>query len=281
MSEKFILVPLDGSKIAENAVAPAARIATATGLPVRFAHIVSSSEGLWKEDDLDDARDNFVPYAQGLARGAGLDVPADAVEVKLGDPAKEILDLAEDAAYVVIATHGRGGFRATFIGSVADKVVRGAEVPVLAIPGIGPTADIADANTILIALDGSAASERGLVAGRALAKGLGAKVVLLQAYNMPPAIGVEFAYFPGDYLTKLEEGAREYLAAKAEPGEEQRVLMGWPAGVIVDQAKELNAGIVVMAKGGGGFWRRVTIGSTTANVLHSLERPLLVVPMDD
>lgn len=281
MPENFILVPLDGSKTAENAVAPAARIAAATGLPVRFAHIVSSAEGLWKDDDIDAARDNFIPYAQGLARARGIDLPADAVDVKLGDPAKEILDLAEDAAYIVIATHGRGGFRATFIGSVADKVVRGAEVPVLAIPGIAAPPDIAEANTVLIALDGSDASESGLVAGRALAKALGAKVVLLQAYSMPPTVGVEFAYFPADYIDKLEQGAREYLAARAEPGEEQRAVMGWPAGVIVDQARELNVGIVAMAKGGGGFWRRVTIGSTTANVLHALERPLLVVPSDD
>ena len=44
-----------------------------------------------------------------------------------------ILDLArpERVAMVVIATHGRGGLRRLALGSVADKVVRGAEVPVL------------------------------------------------------------------------------------------------------------------------------------------------------
>ncbi|MCK9519690.1 MAG: universal stress protein [Dehalococcoidia bacterium] len=274
-----LLIPLDGSSLAENALPLAATVVGALDRPVRLLHIVSDYEGELTSTDVDRARELFREYGEKALRDCGISLDRARIDVDHGSPATRILAAAEHAAAIVIATHGRGGFRANIIGSVADKVIRGAQVPIFVAPGtaykaVGPSQE----RPVLVALDGSEAAETALQYARDFAKGINAKVVLLQAYHVPPTVGIEFAYYPADYAYTLETAAREYLAEIVQPGEESFVVYAEAANAIVEVAHRLDAGLVVMASSGKGLARRLALGSVTDRVVHSIHRPLLIIP---
>lgn len=128
---------------------------------------------------------------------------------------------------------------------------------------------------VLIALDGSALSERSIPWVRVLAGD--AKVHLVRA--------IEPAY-TGDLhlagvLRELEERAGEYLEGVAsgfDPRGKIVVRQGSAAPVILDVAEEVSADLIALTtRGGSSLYRRV-FGGTTEKLIHASEVPLLVVP---
>lgn len=268
-----ILIPLDGSSLAEHALVDGAWLRSVTGLPVRLLHVMEH-EGTAEERQR--LAEKFREYATAEARKYGLgEVVCDVVA---GSPAKEILQAAETASYVVVATHGRGGFRAMIVGSVADKVIRGAKVPVLVEPGVEPPTPPGNGRPVLVALDGSEEAERGLALARELAKKGGLPVVLLRAYNVPPPAGVEFSYYPADLSATLEAAAKEYLETTAKPGERTILVQGDAATAVMETAEREEASLIVMTSTGKGLAKRLALGSTTDRVVHGTKRAVLVVP---
>jgi nucleotide-binding universal stress UspA family protein len=269
-----VVVPLDGSKTAEAAVPVAAVIAKTYGLPVQFVHVLAGEDGT----EVARANDVLREYVGRLTKSAGIAEGSYSGAVVEGQPARAILDFAKDARFIVISTHGRGGFRAAVIGSVADKVVRGSDVPVLLVPATGEAADISG-GPVLVGLDGSPVAEKGLAAGRELAGRLKLKVVLLRSYSMPPAIGMEFGTYPADLLPALKETSEEYLNGISKPGEEKYTALDSPALALQEGAEKLNAGLIVLTSHGKGFAERLALGSTTDRVMHSSKRVMLIVPV--
>jgi len=98
---------------------------------------------------------------------------------------------------------------------------------------------------------------------------------------VPPPVGAEFAYYPPDVLESVQQGAEEYLAQSAQPGERTVLAQGQAAQVIEESAEQLGAGLIVMTSRGKGLAARITLGSTTDRVMHAVERPLLVIPVPD
>jgi len=274
-----IVVPLDGSKNAENALPYAALLARLGAAAVEFVHVVDH-EGVREAGDLAEARATFTTYTGKLAEQWG--IAKHGSTVAQGPAAATILDAASSASYVVIASHGHGGFHAMFVGSVADKVVRGATVPVLLVPGVGAPIVPDPRRTVLIGLDGSEPAEKALHLGRDLAKQMGSPVALIQAWMIPVqtmATYDGYGYYPADDLfASLLGAAEEYLKRTAAPDEKALIAQGPATMVIVDTATKLDAGLVVVASAGKGLAARIALGSTTDRLMHSLHRPLLVVP---
>ncbi len=275
-----ILVPLDGSKDAEKAVPAAIRLARALDAPLRFVHVADEAEGIKSAADVEAATRAFDKYALGLAEDHGAAGIEQTTALQRGAPARVILDLAEKARMVVMSTHGRGGFRSALIGSVADKVMRGAPVPALLVRAIGPAAELKD-GPVLVALDGSELAEKGLAAGRDLAAKLGLPVALVRAFTALPPVGVEFSYYSPELLEGMEEGVRQYLSGIAKEGERTVSIQGAAPIAITQVAKEVGACLVVMTTHGRGFAARLALGSTTGRLVHEIDRPLLVVPAGD
>lgn len=133
-----ILVPLDGSAVAERALRPAVRLANLTdskltllqvyvyGVPFGAAAALSAST----EVDISPTTRYLEQVADEL-RTQGLEVETAVMTHELPGPA--ILDFAEKrrVGMIAMATHGRGGWSRIALGSVADKVMRGASAPVL------------------------------------------------------------------------------------------------------------------------------------------------------
>ena len=273
---RTIVVPLDGSALAEAAVPVAAWLAQATGAGVRFVHVIDDDRLADTPQEVTLARDRFATYSKGL--GELLGIPTSTTEVLSGDAADQLLRAAEGASFVVIATHGRGGFRASLVGSVADKVVRGAKAPVFLVPGAPSIGVPAKGKPFVVGLDGSPEAERSLALARELATATGAKLALVRAFSIPPPVGIEFSYYPPDIITSLQDAATEYMRAVIQPGESERVVQGDAATVIQDAAKELDAGLVVLTSGGKGLAKRLAFGSVTDRVMHAIDRTLLIVP---
>lgn len=272
---KPILVPLDGSKIAEYALPDAAWLAQATGAAIRFIHVVELNVD---DSQVAAAAETFRAYTKEVAAEHGL--ANTTCDVVAGAPADEILKASADASAIVIATRGRGGFKAMVVGSVADKVIRGAEVPVMAEPGTEKPVPPGGGRPILVGLDGSEEGERGLTLARELAAKSNLPIVLVRAFSIPPPAGIEFSYYPADLASTLEEAAKEYLQTTAKPGEKALIMQGDAANSILDVAEHENAGLIVLSSSGKGLAKRIALGSTTDRVIHGTSRPVLVVPRE-
>jgi nucleotide-binding universal stress UspA family protein len=119
-----ILVPLDGSPLAELALGPA----------IKLARLVQSKITLLRAVGSANEKDHAEEYLEGLARGVREQALAARVRaVVAADGVQAILEEAEGhkAGLIALASHGRGGLSRLLFGSVADQVVRGTKSAVL------------------------------------------------------------------------------------------------------------------------------------------------------
>jgi nucleotide-binding universal stress UspA family protein len=214
----------------------------------------------------------------------------------VGHPAEEILRYADenDIDLILMATHGRSGIRRWAMGSVADKVLRASEVPVLLVRAGIPEKSAYDEwprGTLLVPLDGSELAESVLPHIEALAKQRGAElvdVVLLRVCE-PPAVPSDYAGMLvspevwQEATERLRQDAEQYLARveKRLQGAGLRVrsevLVGYPADQIVDYANRTPFNLVVIATHGRSGISRWARGSVAEKVLVGVSSPILMV----
>lgn len=132
-----ILIPTDGSATSEKALEKGIDIArtmdaTVTGLYVLDNSAYSAFPGDLEWDQIKDmlARESehALESVESACEEHGLDCT---VKVREGHPAEEIVAESEDHDLVVMGTHGRSGLEHLLLGSVTEKVIRHATVPVL------------------------------------------------------------------------------------------------------------------------------------------------------
>ncbi|WP_205628411.1 universal stress protein [Haloprofundus marisrubri] len=136
-----ILVPTDGSEGVERAICHALDLAEAHGATIHAIYVVNTASyaGLPMESSWDGIDEMLRSDAEAaledvrrLADERGVSVEAAVVD---GSPSREIVSYAEREGcdLIVMGTHGRGGIDRLLLGSVAEKVVRGSNVPVLTV----------------------------------------------------------------------------------------------------------------------------------------------------
>ncbi|WP_101297128.1 universal stress protein [Halegenticoccus soli] len=133
-----ILLPTDGSEHTEKALEHALDIAAEYGAELHALYVVNTSA--LPSPDV-DFRDEFVTTGESIGRKAVDAVASRAekegietvTELAQGAPSKEILEYVRDndIDLIVMGTHGRAGLRHVLLGSVAERVVRHTEVPVM------------------------------------------------------------------------------------------------------------------------------------------------------
>jgi nucleotide-binding universal stress UspA family protein len=138
-----LLVPLDGSPTAAAAIAPAAELAKLFGAGLRLLRVVEPIPfmGTFESDELvtelaTRAGADLAQIASGLRRQ---DLSVETKVVLNRHTAQAILGAADHADLVVMGSHGRGRVGRFLLGSVTDKVVRGASRPVLIVRSSSPT----------------------------------------------------------------------------------------------------------------------------------------------
>jgi nucleotide-binding universal stress UspA family protein len=174
-----VLVPLDGSELAERALDPALAIVRARNAELlllsvpSYHHVVAPAAagyGLTAIDQIVDlGQDDANDYLDALCREARCGDCRIQTMVVQGDVAGCIVDTAaaEGVDLIVMTTHGYSGFTRWMLGSIAERVLRGASCPVLVVRQAIPLCKA------LIALDGSSLSQEALMPGLELARLLG------------------------------------------------------------------------------------------------------------
>jgi nucleotide-binding universal stress UspA family protein len=254
-----ILVPLDGSKLAESAIGAAAALVRRDGGILLLLHAVAPSQ--WFSAPaagfvaLERAR--AVTYLAGVAgrlRRRGVKVES---RVLGGEPSRLVVSLAhkEEVDLVAISGRGRGGAGGA-LGSVAERILRTSPVPVLLIRG-----GARPVRRILVPLDGSAESLGVMVAVGQSARPLGANVALLHV---------------GKRRGRILARAMDVLARLGIPG---RICVrpGRAAQTIGEVAAELDADVVAMSAAPATGDRRLYLGGVVEELLRRSDRSLLVV----
>jgi len=289
-----ILIPLDGSPLAEGALAYG--VAFARALNERIV-LLTAWEGTESELGSDfpamaleieqKANAHYTAYLEGLSARLGPDVKVE-THVVAGEAAEEILKAAEttQARLLVIGTHGRSGIGRWVYGSTASRLVRGAAVPLVV---VGPHAlqrPAAEVNLkrILVTLDGSSLSEAALPAATKLATALGARITLVRVvgwavqtypYSLPDA------YIP-QIDEELEAGAKAYLGRMQteikETPVDAFVVRGAVADGLMDVCEKQGIDLVVMTTHARGGLARAALGSTADRMLQAKVPVLLVRP---
>ena len=298
-----IMVPLDGSPLAETALPAAVALAHATGRgllllgvavpPARLGGLGWPPAALitpvpWWPLELAD----YEGYLAGVA--ARLQPRGLPVEILLrqGDPTTEIL--AEVADYpalhtIAMATHGRSGVARTVLGSVAERVLQAAAVPVLLVRGGSPPAAATPPayQRILVPLDGSPFAAQALDTATDLAGRTGATLLLLAV--LPPLQTLSFAeaglrpYWSEAARIAAADSATLALTTTAVRLESQglavRTLLrhGSPAAEIVRCATDEAADLIVLATHGRSGLPRLWLGSVALGVIRSAAQPVLAV----
>jgi len=301
-----MLVPLDGSQLAEVVFPYAKELAGRLDLEIILLHVYSPAEresGAMHRAYIDRVTDIIRRQSEEVEGRMGVQPEKKAVqvqgEVAEGYPAEEILRYADknDVDIILIATHGRSGVRRWAMGSVADKVLRASKVPVwLARAGIHEEIvyDKWPKRTVLVPLDGSELAESVLPHAEALAKQRGAdlvEVVLVRVCE-PPVIPADYpeASMPLSWeehveqvVAKRRHACEQYLAevekGLKDAGLEVRseVLVGKPGNEIVDYVNRNPFNLIVMSTHGRSGLGRWAYGSIADKVLHGVSSPIFLV----
>ncbi len=258
-----VYVPLDGSDRAEAALGPAAAIAARAhaALVLLSAH--------WPDEGSDAARDYLD------ARAASLDQSARTWLVLEREPAAAILVAAKSPdALVCMATHGRGGLRATVLGSVAEEVVRTSPTPVVLVgPDLEAGWELGDAPVVLAGLDGSTASRAVARAAGDLAVSIGARVRVVEVLRPRDVVAV--GDFPGGHLDMLEDVVRE-LSTGGVPAEYEMIDGFEPADALVHAATDRRVAFIALAGHGRSGLARTALGSVSMRVVRHARCPVFV-----
>jgi len=137
--------------------------------------------------------------------------------------------------------------------------------------------------TILVALDGSAPSERALAMAEDLAGAYSARLVLTTVLERQVLLAGEFTTLQEptpEAQTIVRRGLEEKARALTSRGRRAEicVAIGEPSGTLLDMAERYEAGVIITGRSGKGAVARMVMGSVTTSLLHRSKRPILVVP---
>ena len=286
--DQQILVPLDGSPLAERALPLARVLAKAGQAQLILLRVISPPTG-HDPGDADGSVEAVTTYLRDQAARL-TDVRGVETAVAVGDAADAILDQAErrPADLVVMSTHGRSGIGRWVYGSVADAVMRRSPVPVFLVPADCPTTWPHDrAPRILVPLDGSELAERALDPAVELAKLTGAELLLVRVVEPHPMeYGVASGAVVMDPTPELER-AHAYLAdisARLRPREltvRATETFGFAVSAISDAARGQGADAIVLSTHGAGGLSRLLMGSVATGLVQRAHVPLLIVRPGD
>ncbi|WP_323844225.1 universal stress protein [Microbulbifer magnicolonia] len=193
MPFKHILLPLDGSSMAEEAIAHALVIARNSAAEIHLLH-VQKSQSRTDEQSIDPVdwrlrRAELRSYLNQLAeRISEQDIPV-TLSIVEGRPAEQIVEFCEDHKIdlIVFTAYGRGGLSRFDFGSTAQKVFSGSGRSFMIVrPGERPAEDRETGyRRILVSMDGSPRSEWVACQVATMMRGQEAELILLQVIAVP------------------------------------------------------------------------------------------------
>jgi nucleotide-binding universal stress UspA family protein len=295
---KHLLVPLDGSVLAEVALPAAAQLAQKNSARVTLLHVIERNAPETVHGDrhlrtvaeaeayLQETASRF--FAPGTAmthhvHSQDTEKIADAI-------AEHVLELNPDT--VIMCKHGRYGLKQVLVGSLAQQVVSRGNIPLLLVQPPESGATGFTCSKILVPHDGLPAHEPAMPAAAELASLFNAEVRLIHVVPTQPQL-------PGpEGLTGhlLPTATRAVLDLACEEGKNHllihvqdmttrglkassEVLRGDPAREIVKAGKKFSADLIVLATHGKLGTQAFWAGSTTSKVIATSPASMLMVPV--
>jgi len=290
---EHLLVPLDGSKLAEVALPVAAWLSRELDAAVTLIHIIEQDPPQEVHGDRHLSDENEARrYLDGIATQyfAPEKVVSHVHTEKVQDVARSIADHSGELSpdLIVMCTHGEGGLRDIMAGSIAQQVIGRGKTPIFLVPP-ATGAGLPRIQKFLVALDGEQRHTGSLPVAAALAQKLGASLHLLTVVSTLSTLSGEKAasgwMLPGVTRAMLEmdeETTRENLENLAQEWRKTgltvtcEVRRGNTAQQILAAAAQYD--LIVLATHGksgmGAFWSS-SVGPKVVSAAHT---PLLLIP---
>jgi nucleotide-binding universal stress UspA family protein len=273
-----ILVPLDGSKLAEQVLPYVRLVAFAFGSRIELLRTFDAVPPTME----DTVHGRYLHQIEANVRARSLDYLRDikvvydpttnvSCTVDLGEPASWIVREAEKEADTLIAmsTHGRSGMTRWVLGSVADQVLHATKAPLLLFRSQDEETPPKEASlaSVIVPLDGSSLAEQALPHTVALAQALCLSVTLVRVSSHHGEAEAR------DYLLKVAGKLHQQGVSSLK----EVVLNGHPGTAIVDIARDIPNCLVTMTTHGHSGIGRWILGSVTDQVVRQSGSPVLVV----
>jgi nucleotide-binding universal stress UspA family protein len=296
---KHILIPLDGSKLAEAALPAAASLAVTLGAPATLLHIIEQDapEEVHKDRHLTKSKEAKAYLAEVAKNAFPPDVKVNwhVHTAAVKDVVHSIVFHAEEELQpdlIVLCSHGRSGMRDLVSSSIAQQVVAESTIPVLLIKPSETGSSTFKLKKILVPLDNESIHDASLPYAEDLARAYKAELDMICVIPTLGTLSGERAaagsMLPTTatlYLDMKEENARQHFQEhldefnKKQIRASAQIARGDPAAVIAKTAEETEADVIVFGTHGNAgldaFWR----GSVTANVARRTGIPLLLIPL--
>lgn len=296
---RHLLVPLDGSTLAEAAMPAVRHLAEKCSAAVTLLHTIErhAPRAIHGQPHLGTATVAEGYLAELAKRTLPVDRPVQrhVHENKIDDVARSIVEHANELQVdlIVLCTHGAGGIRHGLFGTVAQRVIELGTTPVLLIPTPPSDDRRFSCQRLLVPLDGNQDHEQGLAAAGSLGAGCGEHFLLLMVipnWRDTAAQSITSRILPGTTAELLDASCaagQAYLDAK---GSEMRnsarevtatVMRGEPVRAIVAAARDFHADLLVLGTHGKSHIDAFWSGSVTPQLVRKSHLPTLLVPVHD
>jgi nucleotide-binding universal stress UspA family protein len=297
---RSILIPLDGSPLAEQALPLGTSIARRWGasivllqvIPIPISAIGDALQGITGLDAQLSASRQFAAEYLGTVAGRleKRGVPTSYATI-IGSPGECIAEVADrrKVTAIVMSTHGRAGISRWALGSVTDRVLHLTGRPMVILRSaeavqMEPPA-LPEFKRIVVALDGSPLSEQVLPHAASLAEAYGAELRLFQSVAFPMMEWGE-TEMAAEWWERVRQGSREYLQRLADRlrSENESIPVtyemgtGAPAHAILQYASDCGADLITMTTHAREGLSRVILGSVADRVVRASRVPVLVLP---
>jgi nucleotide-binding universal stress UspA family protein len=293
-----ILVPLDGSRTAEKVLPYARYFANKLKVPIELLAVIDIAEltahitatkARFLEGLIEEGMHNSEDYLRRVAANLG-DVTV-ICTVEKGRAHETIIEKGhtDPGMLITMATHGRSGLNRFLLGSVTEKVLRGAANPLLLVRAREEAIWDGDVGfkTILVPLDGSELAETILPMATGLAKKIELELVLFRAYHIPyNTYAGEDGYYAVNYEelnSAVRDDTKGYLEKKVAQLKELGVekvsylsKQGFAGDEIISFGRKLPNGLIAMSSHGLSGVKRWVLGSVTENVVRHGDNPVLI-----
>lgn len=278
-----ILFPTDGSDAAESVLEYALQIAAEHEATIHILNVADTGRDsvttIRSEviDVLETEGERIVAEAAQYAKDAGVPVVSAVLQ---GDPHKTIVDYSQqsDSDCIVMPTHGQRGIKRILLGSVTERVINTAEVPVTAVNPDRDRSLVYPPQHVLVPTDGSRGADLALAEGIAVARAPGATLHLLHV--------VETSGLGPDARSVLKEGelaerADEIIAEATEKIDDTSldtitsvIEHGDPSKVICDYIDANEVDLAVMGTHGQTDFSRYVMGGVSAKIVRKSPVPV-------
>jgi nucleotide-binding universal stress UspA family protein len=251
-----LLVPLDGSDVAEQALPLAATFANMFRVPMSLLTVTDKKSDNYLEQVVDRYdKDSFDVHARREKGGV-----ADTIHTTAH---------AEEADLIVMSTHGHTGWR-RMMGSVATELIPKSSKPILLVrPNIAQK--MPAVQKILVTLDGSALAEQVLPYVQGVATQFGSEVFLL---NVPQSAAGESSFLQ---MEQYLQGVQEVLENAGIPT--HTLITGTdPVPTILEVSQQKSVDLIMIATSGRGGIKRLLLGSVADAVMRQAHCPVYIIP---